>query len=183
MPRIKLRVKDNPIRLCIAPAKTVHVGNQDMTYILVDEYGNEAVGVVVDQETVFDATENDIRIGKTAATVKGVTVGRKFIPSYHTTEGKRLIPIGSDFDIPFGDSLYDFTKLQAIICPYSETLCMDGSVAADKVLIDEKVYAVASSAVIATVTRDSENKKINLGIKNESNTTYVLRFFTYKEEH
>lgn len=46
------------------------------TIVFVDENGHEvAAGVVVDQETVFTATSNDIVAGKIAATEIGITVG------------------------------------------------------------------------------------------------------------
>lgn len=149
------------------------------TYILRDEAGTEMVATVVGEETVFTATANDIREGMVAATDEGVTTGTKVIPSYHTVTGYMLIPSGGNFAIQFTDELYDFTKLQAIICPFADSIA--NSVAAEKVAIDEKVYAVNSAVSLATVTRDSENKTINLGIVNESETPYLLRYFTYKE--
>lgn len=149
------------------------------TYILVTEEGEEFPAVLVDEAIVFDATANDIRLGTTAATQFGVTEGTKVIPSYHTTEGYRLITAGKSFEISFDDDLYDFTKLQAIICPWSGSV--SGSVAAEKVSIDGNVYAVNSTLSLATVTRDNENKTISLGITNESESLYLLRFFTYKE--
>lgn len=45
------------------------------TFIIEDENGNELVGVVVGQETVFTATSDDIIKGKVAATDTGVVVG------------------------------------------------------------------------------------------------------------
>jgi hypothetical protein len=45
------------------------------TFILVDENGNEITGVVVDKETVFTATDNDVREGKVYASDDGVSVG------------------------------------------------------------------------------------------------------------
>ena len=45
------------------------------TFILVDENNNEITGVVVDELTVFDATEDDIKLGKVAASDSGVIVG------------------------------------------------------------------------------------------------------------
>lgn len=45
------------------------------TFILVDENGNELTGVVVDQETIFTATDNDVREGKVYASDNGVSVG------------------------------------------------------------------------------------------------------------
>lgn len=148
------------------------------TYILVTEEGEEFPAVLVDEAIVFDATANDIRLGTTAATQFGVTEGTKVIPSYHTEEGYWLIPSGSAFSIPM-DELYDFTKLQVIICPWVGSIA--GSVAAEKISLDEKVYAVNSTESLATVERDSENKEINLGITNDSGSLYLIRYFTYKE--
>lgn len=45
------------------------------TFILVDENDNEIVGTVVDELTIFDATAEDIKLGKTAATDSGIVVG------------------------------------------------------------------------------------------------------------
>jgi hypothetical protein len=149
------------------------------TFILQDENGVEVVATAVSEEMVFDATENDIREGKTAATLNGVTVGTKVIPSYHTREGYRIITTNSQFAITQLEDLYDYSKLQAIICPYNNSIVE--SVAADKVAINEGVYAVNSTGLLATVTKDSETKSINLGITNESENLYVLRYFTYKE--
>lgn len=45
------------------------------TFILQDENGNEITGVIVDQETVFNATPNDVREGKVFAGDEGVKTG------------------------------------------------------------------------------------------------------------
>ena len=45
------------------------------TFTLVDENGNEITGVIVDQETVFTATDNDVIKGKIYASNDGVSVG------------------------------------------------------------------------------------------------------------
>lgn len=50
-------------------------GSMGKTFIFEDEDGNELVGVVVDQYTVFTATAEDIVAGKTAGTEAGVVVG------------------------------------------------------------------------------------------------------------
>lgn len=150
------------------------------TYILTDESGNEAVAVAVSEETIFTATENDIRDGMVAATDSGVTTGKKVIPAFHTTETARYIPDGSDFTIPLPTlDLYDYTKLQVIICAYNTS--MDASVMAEKVSILDKVYNVNSVEEIASVTKDPINKEINLGITNNSGYPCVIRCFTYKE--
>lgn len=156
-------------------------GGDDDTqmYILQDEDGTEWPAVLVDEETVFDATANDIREGKVAATDDGVITGTKDIPSYYTSEGYRLITVGKPFETnPL--EYYDFTKLQAIICPFSETVA--NSVAAEKVAFGENVYLVNSTDIVAKVTRDDIGKKINFGFTNDTSSIYVLRYFTYKEE-
>ena len=149
------------------------------TYILVDEDGNEYPAVFVENETVFTATANDIRIGTVAASNNGVVVGEKNIPAYYVTEGYRLVPNGSVFETP-PFIYYDFTKLQAIVCPWDGSLL--SSTAAEKVVINENVYPVNSTESLATVIRDDDAKKINLGITNDSGGLCVMRYFTYKEE-
>lgn len=151
------------------------------TFIIEDSDGNELTGVVVDKETIFDATLNDVREGKVFANDEGVQTGTKVIPAYHMTEGYQVVASGSEFKITDLASLdrYDFSKLQAIICPYSNSVA--NSVAANKVAINEKVYAVNSTESLSEVTRDSENKSINFGITNDSDGLYLLRYFTYKE--
>lgn len=149
------------------------------TYILVDEAGNEISAVMVEEETVFTATANDIREGMVAATDDGVTVGTKEIPSYHTTEGVQGVPAGSAFSIVIKDR-YDYTKLQAIICPYNTTLA--DSVAAEKVCIENNVYSVGDVTPLATVYINQDTSSIELGITNDGSTPFVIRYFTYKEE-
>lgn len=166
-------------RLTIPTRFTETVGT---TYVLVDEYGNEIPAVMVEEATVFDATANDIRLGKIAATEKGVTEGTKEIPAYHTTEGIAIVTAGSEFAIWIPrENRYDFTKLQAIICPYNKTIAE--SVSAEKVAIENNVYAAGSADVLASVSVDHENKKIKLGITNDGESPFVIRYFTYKEEY
>lgn len=150
------------------------------SYILETEDGKEIPAVLTAQEVVFDATPNDIREGKVAATGDGVTVGEKVIPSYHTSEFTWYIPVGSKFTIPLSNmDKYDYTKLQVIICKFNTTV-MD-SVLSEKVAILDKVYNVGSDEEIATVIKDKSTKSIDLGITNDSDHPCVLRIFTYKE--
>lgn len=150
------------------------------SFILETEDGQEIPAVLTSQEVIFTATPNDIREGKVAATGEGVTVGEKVIPSYHTTETYRYVPIGSEFIIPLSLlDLYDYTKLQVVICKFNTTL-MD-SVLSEKVAIYDKVYNVGSDDVLAIITKDKSTKSINLGITNDSDHPCVIRVFTYKE--
>lgn len=150
------------------------------SYILETEDGQEIPAVLTSQEVVFTATPNDIREGKVAATGDGVTIGEKYIPSYHTTETARYIPAGSEFVIPLSImDRYDYTKLQVIICKFDGTI--RDSVLSEKVAILDKVYDVGSNKELSTVVKDKNTKSINLGITNESGHPCVLRVFTYKE--
>lgn len=151
------------------------------TFILVDEDGNEIPAVLVDEEVKITATSNDIREGVTAVTTDGVTLGTKFIPPYYTSVGKRAIRIGQNFDIPLNiRDAFDYTAMQCIICPLNKT--MNDSVSAEKVVIDDAVYDVGSVIPLSVLTKDSENKSVNLGIANNSDTVYIIQYFTYKEE-
>lgn len=152
------------------------------TLTLVDENGNEIVGVIVDQEVVFTACDNDVREGMVYASDEGVSVGTKVIPIYHTCQGARLITKGSPVIIPNMNTTldyYDYTKLQAIICLFNTTL--DNSVAAQKVAIEDRVYNVQSTESVSTVIKNHDAQTIDLGIVNDSSTNWVIKFFTYKE--
>ena len=46
-----------------------------VTYILVDKYHNEYPAIFVESETIFDATADDLRDGKIAASDSGIIVG------------------------------------------------------------------------------------------------------------
>lgn len=150
------------------------------SFILEMPDGTEIPAVLVDHETVFTATPNDIREGKVAATGDGVTIGEKIIPSYHTSEFARYIPVGSKFEIPLPNlDLYDYTKLQVIICRFDTSI--KDSVLSEKVAMLDKVYNVGSNDALATVIKDANTKSIDLGIINDSDHPCVIRIFTYKE--
>ena len=52
------------------------------TFIIVDEDGEELAGVIVDQQVVFNATDDDVVEGKIYASDSGVSIGTKETPSY-----------------------------------------------------------------------------------------------------
>lgn len=160
---------------------TVGGGVDYDTYMLVYEDGTEVPAVYVDDEVTFTATANDIRIDTVAATATGVTVGTKVIPSYHTTEGSKAILPGMELTIPIESPLhlYDYTKLQAIICPFNNSLIE--SVAAEKVSINDNVYPVNSVEPIAVVRKNASASQIELGIANDLEIPYIIKYFTYKE--
>jgi hypothetical protein len=153
----------------------------ERTYILVDENGNEYPATFVDKETKFDATANDIRIGKVAATEIGMVTGEKDIPAYHTTEGTAKIDAGRSLKISMYSEDCQFTKLQAIVCAFNTNL--DDSVSAEKVSIGNKVYSVNSTVVLSEVTVNSNEQTIEFNLTNEGETPVVIRYMTYREEY
>ena len=171
----------------VKPALNRHNGSgggsdsDDKMFILLDEDGTEYPAVVVNEETVFDATANDIREGKIAATEEGVTIGTKEIPAYITTEGSKLIRAGKPMIITTTGNKYEYTKLLAAVCAYNTS--MSNSVAVTMSCINDYVYPVASTEVLAAVTIDRDAKNINLGLVNDSTNSVVIRYITYKEEY
>lgn len=154
-------------------------GGPIQTFILVDEDGHEMQAFLTEEEVELNATPNDIRIGMTAVTDTGVTVGEKEIPSYITVEGTRKISPGADFVVKVRDGLYDYTKLQSLFCLYNTET--SNSVSTDKVAIGNTVYAVNSTEPLATITVDDESESIVFNITNTSDKAYIIRYFTYKE--
>jgi len=151
------------------------------SFILETEDGKQIPAVLTNREVVFDATKNDIRMGKTAATGEGVTVGEKVIPAYHTAYGSKYIRPGETMSITnlTADDSYDYTKLQAMICLYNGSML--DSVSTEMVSINDKVLNVRSVDTVSNVTKNHELKTIELGITNNFEVPCVIRYLTYKE--
>lgn len=161
-------------------SKPTIVGDDETVYILRDDHGNELVGVLTDSKPVLNATPNDIRIGVTAVTEEGITVGEKVIPGYLAHEGVIRIRPGKRFEIRLGDlNQYDYTLLQCIICKLNTNL--DDSVETEKVVILDHVYNVSSTLPTSVVTKNHENQSIDLGIYNDTQNSVVIRYVTFKE--
>lgn len=56
------------------------------TFILTDENSNEYVGVVVDSEVIFTATDSDVLEGKVYASDHGVSTG-----THECTDGTAIL--------------------------------------------------------------------------------------------
>lgn len=151
------------------------------TLIMQDESGNEMVGVVTESAIVFTADpKTDIREGTVAATDAGVVTGEAVIPNYETSTGVKIVKAGSAFTISLiTHDTYDYTEIQCIICPFDTS--MDQSIAAEKVVIGDDVYSANSTDSLATITKNTENKSVDLNIINTSDVPYIIRYFTYKE--
>lgn len=151
------------------------------TLTIVDADGIEMTGVVVDSEVIFTATDNDVREGMVYASDEGVSTGTKFIPPYYTSKGIKVIKSGSEFELVLSErDAYDYTSMQCILCQYNTSL--SNSVFSDKVVIEDKLYETNSTTAISTLSKNSEKKSIKLGITNESDISYIVRYFTYKED-
>lgn len=151
------------------------------TVIMTDDVGNEIIGVVMGEETVFDANRNDVREGKTFAGDEGVTTGNKNIPSYRTRQASYVILPDEAFSIPIeAYNLYNYTKFQCIIAEYNTSL--ENSVSADRIVVGNNVYGVNSLEILASVTKNENNKSIDLNIINNTNKKFVVHYFLYKEE-
>lgn len=157
--------------------EVVHSEDLIQTYLLVDEAGNEIAATFSGDTVILDAGANDIRLGKNALNADGVVNGEKIIPSYQTTTGVRAVKPGIEVSLTIEDrDLYNFTKFQAIITKSS-------TMASELIVINNQVYPAGSDESIATIVVDHETKSINFGITNDSDTNYVIRYFTYKEEY
>lgn len=148
------------------------------TYFLLTSDGREVPAVLVDSQTVFTATENDIREGAVAASNSGVVTGTKVIPSYHTREGAKVFTTGEPIEIT-NTPLYDYTKLQALVCSYNST--MENSVATVKVAVNDAVYNVLSADSVAEITKNHEEGKIDFGITNDTDKPQIVRYIYFKE--
>ena len=149
------------------------------TLTIIDENNNEYVGVVTGSEVVFTANaSSDIREGKVAATDAGIVTGSAFIPNYKVYTGTKVVTNGSDFILYMQDG-YDYAKLQAIICSFNTSL--QNSVSAEQIVVEDQVFAVKTTTALSSVTKDSENAAINLGISNTSGNMCLVRYFLYKE--
>lgn len=150
------------------------------TFIITDADGNELTGVVVGQETVFTATDNDVREGFVYASDNGVSTGTKNIPAYRTTQKMELFFPGESFSINLSKyDKYDYTQLQCIIAKFNSE---EDRAAANRVVIEDHVYLVNSSTPISDVTKNEETKSIDLNIINDGEDIQAVYLFTYKEE-
>ena len=147
---------------------------------LTDENGNTLIGTVTDSAIDLDATRDDVKMGKTFASSEGILEGKNTI-TYRVRTGYRIIQPGENFSIPMSDyNQYDYTKLQCIIAPYNTSFA--DSVAADKIVIGDCVYAVGNTIKLADVIKNFTTQSIDLSITNESGNIYLIYYFTYREE-
>lgn len=150
------------------------------TYILTDNNGKEITGVLVENLTVFDATIEDVKLGKVFASDGGVLQGAD-TRTYRITIGTKLIPSGESYSIRLEQyDQYNYTKFQAIICEFNTT--NNNSVAAIKISLNDMVYNVNSTNKVSDVTKNSATQSIDLNIVNNTGNSHVMHYVVYKEE-
>lgn len=154
-------------------------GGPMQTFILVDEDGHEMQAFLTEEEVELNATPNDIRIGMTAVTDTGVTVGEKEIPGYRTAEGKKIVKSGKALEINMYSDECEYDKLLVLVCEYNTTL--SNSVSTTMVVIDNAIYETGSTVPLAEVTVDLESQSINLGLANNTGKNLVIRYMSIKE--
>lgn len=152
------------------------------TFIITDVDGNELTGVVVDQETVFTASDNDVREGMIYASDEGVSIGTKNIPIYRTSAGMQVIIPNSNFSIPMPEyNSYDYTVLQCMIS-LMDFDNIDNSINTSMIVLNDGVYEVNSVNKLANISKNISTQSIDLNISNDSENYYIIHYFTYREE-
>lgn len=150
------------------------------TLKLVDESGAEIVGVVTESVQIFDATPSDVRINKTFVSDDGIGVGENTI-TYRTISSSRIIMPGENYYIPLrANDQYDYTKLQCLVAEFNTST--SDSVNVVSVVMNDNLYAANSTTVIASVSKNVENKSIDFNMTNNTDKVYIIHYFTYKQE-
>lgn len=138
------------------------------------------MAVVVDEEKVFDATENDVRKGKVFASSNGVKIGTKNIPAYETRMSYFVVKPNEPFSIPLSDEdRYDYTKFQCIIVVHSSDY--SSNVTTKYISMNDGLFSVETSSKVSNITKNSKTKSIDLNMTNNSSDVYEIIYFTYKE--
>ncbi len=151
------------------------------TLVLVDNSGNELTGVIVGQETIFTAGDNDVREGKIYASDDGVSTGTKYIPGYETSAGSEIIAPGANFSVLLPKAnKYDYTVFQCMIS-LVDMNNMDNSVNTSMIAFQDGVFAVNSTNKLSDVSKNAATQSIDLNITNTTEDYYFIHYFTYKE--
>lgn len=150
------------------------------TLILEGKDGTQIVGVITEQENVFNAKPSDIRIGKTAVVDSGIVEGTNTI-NYRTEMSSILVLPGENFSIPFKYyNMYDYKKFQCIVVLFH--LNYTDNVETMAITINDTVFSVEESKKLSSITKNFDNKSIDLNFTNNSNNTYEVFYFTFHEE-
>lgn len=143
------------------------------TFIIEDDNGNEIVGVITANEQVFDATPEDVKLGKTFAYDGGVGVGTD---TKMAVASSCIIAPSAPLTIPLSEyDAYDYTKFQCVIFVRNNPANIIGYT------VDDSVFLIGSSTQVATVSKNADTHSVDLNINNDSTQEYEIRYFTYRE--
>lgn len=155
-----------------APIKVIQLELEDGTVL---------EGVVAEEVPVIDATPKDVMLGKTAILSSGIVTGEREFLSYRTTRSSKLILPGMSFSIQLSDyDKYDYTQFQCVIAKRNTSTT--DSVEVDRVGLYNNIYATNSTEVMSSITKNTNNKSIDLNITNNTEDMYYIHYFTFKEE-
>ena len=152
--------------------------DEQNTYVITNADGTQRAYAVKSSETpvTLTATANDIRLGTTAVTNEGYTEGKKDIPAYQTRAGRKIIQAGEKVTLDLVD--YDYTKIQATLATYNESITQSTTVVS--VTVDNTIYAVGTTTKQADITKNDSLQTVDFGITADVKS--VLRYFIMREE-
>lgn len=166
--------------MSIINGRSVGGGAPLKSLTIIDENGEEVLAVVVDKEAIFDATAEDVKLGKTFASHMGVETGVDTRTS-RVLQGTCLIHPGESFSVPLSEyDAYDYTGFQAMIAVFNTTEL--DSVAVEKIALHDAVYVANSGNKVSDITKNDITKSVDFNFTNDTANVYVIHFSTYKED-
>lgn len=160
-------------------------GSRDTkTYKIVISDGDTTLGhfdcACVDEYTEFNATCDDVAVGKVFACDDGVCIGTNDYACCRVTHGEHEVYPGVEFMITLEHlNLWDYTYFTATMYP-KPTEGNDKRII-DKIVVDDAVYDMFGNK-LADVTKDAGEMTVRLNLFNTTTQTYVLSYFVYREE-
>lgn len=143
---------------------------------IVDGNGNTLVGTVTDSAVVFDATREDVKVGKMFASNDGVQEGID-TKIYRTTVGSEIIKPGENISIPLSQyDKYNYTKFQGVIVIHNSDYSTNVNVVG--ITIDDYVFSSSTSNKLSTITKNSVTKSIDFNVKNDTQNVYEVFYST-----
>lgn len=164
--------------MSIINGRQVGGGAPVKTITLVNEKGEEITAVVIGKDFIFDATAEDVKEGKTFASDLGVDVGVNE-HMHNAQHGTCLINPGDDFSVTLSENdEYNYAAFQAIIIV--SDISAGNSMFANKIVLDNAVYDVASGEKVSDVTKNHAKKSVDFNLVNDTDSVCVVHYITYK---
>ena len=104
----------------------------------------------------------------------------KNIPAYETRMSSLTVEPNETCSIPLSsEERYNYTKFQCIIAVYNSDYSTN--MVTKYVSMNDGLFSVETSNKVSNITKNSNTKSIDLNITNNSQDTYIIIYFTYKE--